>query len=37
MMFVAVGVRIRIKDSLMETIPAVLYQVLKVYLSLQVF
>lgn len=37
MMIVAVGVRIRIKDSLMQTAPALLYLVLQVYLSLVAF
>ncbi|NBS51964.1 MAG: hypothetical protein EBS96_04985 [Spartobacteria bacterium] len=37
MMLVAVGVRIRIKDSIMQTIPALLYLVLQVYLSLAAF
>ena len=32
MMLVAVGVRIKIKDSLMQTIPALLYMVLNAYL-----
>ena len=37
MMFVAVGVRIRVKDSLMQAVPALLYLVLQVYLSLLAF
>ncbi len=37
MMIVAVGVRIKIKDSLMQTSPALLYLVLQVYLSLVAF
>jgi hypothetical protein len=37
MMLVAVGVRIRIKDSIMQTIPALLYLGLQVYLSLEAF
>lgn len=34
MMLVAVGVRIRIRDSLLQTIPAVVYLALNAYLSL---
>ena len=37
MMLVAVGVRIRIKDTLLQTIPALLYLVLNAYLSLAAF
>lgn len=37
MMMVAVGVRIRIKDSLLQTSPALLYLALNVYLSLAAF
>ncbi len=37
MMLVAVGVRIRIKDSLLRTIPAMFYLVLNVYLSFAAF
>ena len=37
MMLVAVGVRIRIKDSITQTIPALLYLGLQVYLSLEAF
>jgi len=37
MMLVAVGVRIKIKDSLLQTIPALLYLALNAYLCLAVF
>ncbi len=37
MMLVAVGVRIRIKDTLLQTIPALLYLALNAYLSLAAF
>lgn len=37
MMVVAVGVRIRIKDSLLQTIPALFYLALNAYLCLAVF
>lgn len=37
MMLVAVGVRIRTRDSIMQTIPALLYLGLQVYLSLEAF
>jgi uncharacterized membrane protein YphA (DoxX/SURF4 family) len=37
MMLVAVGVRIRIKDSLPQTIPALAYLALNAYLSLAAF
>lgn len=37
MMLVAVGVRIRIKDSLLQTIPALFYLVLNAYLCLAAF
>ncbi len=37
MMLVAVGVRIRIKDSLLQTVPALLYLLLNAYLVLAAF
>jgi hypothetical protein len=37
MMLVAVGVRFRIKDTLIQTMPALLYLALNVYLSLAGF
>jgi uncharacterized membrane protein YkgB len=37
MMLVAVGVRIRIKDTLLQAVPAVIYLALNAYLSLAVF
>jgi uncharacterized membrane protein YkgB len=37
MMLVAVGVRIRIKDTLLQTLPALLYLALNAYLSLAGF
>ena len=37
MMLVAVGVRIRIKDTLLQTIPALFYLALNAYLSLAAF
>ena len=37
MMLVAVGVRIRIQDTLIQTIPALVYLVLNAYLSVAVF
>ena len=37
MMSVAVGVRIKIKDSLLQTIPALIYLALNIYLSLEAF
>lgn len=37
MMLVAVGVRIRIQDTLPQTIPALIYLALNVYLSLAAF
>ena len=37
MMLVAVGVRIKIKDSLLQTLPAFLYLALNAYLSLAAF
>jgi uncharacterized membrane protein YkgB len=37
MMLVAVGVRIRIKDSLIQTIPALLYLALNTYLYFAAF
>ena len=37
MMLVAVGVRIRTRDSITQTIPALLYLGLQVYLSLKAF
>ena len=37
MMLVAVGVRIRIKDTLLQTIPALIYLALNAYLSLEAF
>ncbi|MEO6741243.1 MAG: DoxX family protein [Chthoniobacteraceae bacterium] len=37
MMLTAVGVRIKIKDSLQQTIPALLYLALNAYLSLAAF
>ncbi len=37
MMLVAVGVRIKIKDSLLQTIPALFYLVLNAYLCLAAF
>jgi uncharacterized membrane protein YkgB len=37
MMLVAVGVRIKIKDTLPQAIPALIYLVLNVYLSLAAF
>jgi hypothetical protein len=37
MMLVAVGVRIRIKDTLLQTIPALLHLALNAYLSLAAF
>jgi uncharacterized membrane protein YkgB len=37
MMLVAVGVRIRIKDTLPQTIPALIYLALNAYLSLAAF
>jgi len=37
MMSVAVGVRIKIKDSLLQTIPALFYLALNIYLSLAAF
>lgn len=37
MMLVGVGVRIRIKDSLMQTAPALFYMALNAYLSLAAF
>ena len=37
MMLVAVSVRIRIKDTLLQTIPALIYLALNAYLSLEAF
>jgi uncharacterized membrane protein YkgB len=37
MMIVAVGVRIKIKDTLLQTIPALLYMALNAYLCLGAF
>jgi hypothetical protein len=37
MMLVAVGVRIKIKDTLPQTIPALFYLALNAYLSLAAF
>ena len=37
MMLVAVGVRIRIKDTLLQTTPALFYLVLNTYLALRAF
>ena len=37
MMLVAVGVRIRIKDTLLQRLPALLYLALNAYLSLAAF
>ncbi len=37
MMLVAVGVRIRIKDTMLQTIPALIYLALNAYLSLEAF
>lgn len=37
MMLVAVGVRIKIKDTFLQTIPALVYFVLNAYLSLMAF
>ena len=37
MMLVAVGVRIRIKDTLLQTVPALIYLALNAYLSLAAF
>jgi hypothetical protein len=37
MMLVAVGVRIKIKDSFLQTIPAMFYLALNIYLSLAAF
>ena len=37
MMLTAVGVRIKIKDTLLQTIPALIYLVLNAYLSLAAF
>ncbi len=37
MMLVAVGVRIRIQDSLIQTLPALIYLLLNAYLCLVVF
>ena len=37
MMLVAVGVRIRIKDTLLQTTPALFYLVLNTYLGLAAF
>ncbi len=37
MMLVAVGVRIRIKDTLWQTVPAIFYLLLNAYLALAVF
>jgi len=37
MMLIAVGVRIKIKDTLLQTIPALVYLVLNAYLSLAAF
>jgi hypothetical protein len=37
MMLVAVGVRIRIQDSLVQTLPALLYLALNAYLAVAVF
>jgi len=37
MMLVAVGVRIKIKDTLLQTIPALIYLALNAYLSLAAF
>jgi hypothetical protein len=37
MMLVGVGVRIRIKDSLIQTAPALFYMALNAYLSLAAF
>ncbi|MEQ1853630.1 MAG: DoxX family protein [Chthoniobacteraceae bacterium] len=37
MMLVAVGTRIRIKDTLLQTVPAVIYLALNAYLSLAAF
>ncbi len=37
MMLIAVGVRIKIKDTLAQTIPALIYLVLNAYLSLAAF
>lgn len=37
MMVIAVGVRIRINDTLLQTIPALIYLALNAYLSLAVF
>ena len=37
MMLVAVGVRIKIKDTFLQTIPALFYLMLNIYLSLAAF
>jgi hypothetical protein len=37
MMLVAVGVRIKIKDTLLQTVPALIYLALNAYLSLAAF
>jgi hypothetical protein len=37
MMSVAVGVRIKIKDSMLQTMPALIYLALNIYLSLAAF
>ena len=37
MMFVAVGVRIKIRDSFLQTIPALFYLALNAYFSLAAF
>ena len=37
MMLVAVGVRIRIKDTLLQTVPSLIYLALNAYLSLAAF
>ncbi len=37
MMLIAVGVRIRIKDTLLQTVPALIYLALNAYLSLAAF
>ena len=37
MMLVAVGVRIKIKDTFLQTTPALFYLVLSIYLSLAAF
>jgi len=37
MMLVAVGVRVKIKDTFLQTIPALFYLMLNIYLSLAAF